>query len=100
MVRSNNNELNLNIMLVGNKSDLNEGREVKYEEGEQKKNDFSLDGFIEISTKNGNGFEELFKQISRILYDDIFNDNDIKSVTKRKIRLETHEEIQDPNKCF
>ena len=100
MVRTNNNELNMNIMLVGNKSDLNEGREVNYEEGAQKKKDYNLDGFLEISTKNGNGLEELFKHISRILYDDIFNDNDIKSVAKRKIRLEMHEENQDPNKCF
>ena len=99
IIRSNNNELNMNIMLIGNKSDLNEGREVKYEEGEQKKKDCNLDGFLEISAKNGNGFEELFKQISKILYDDIFNDSDIRTVAKRKIRLEMHEESQNPKKC-
>ena len=99
IIRSNNNELNMNIMLIGNKSDLNEGREVKYEEGEQKKKDCNLDGFLEISAKNGNGFEELFKQISKILYDDIFNDSDIRTVAKRKIRLELHEENQNPKKC-
>ena len=99
IIRSNNNELNMNIMLIGNKSDLNEGREVKYEEGEQKKKDCNLDGFLEISAKNGNGFEELFKKISKILYDDIFNDSDIRTVAKRKIRLEVHEENQNPKKC-
>lgn len=30
--------------------------------------------------------EVLFKKVSKILYNDIFNDNDIASATKRKIK--------------
>ena len=100
MIRNNNHEIKMNIMLIGNKSDLNEGREVFYEEGEKKKKKYKLNGFLEISAKNGIGFEGLFRTISKILYDDIFNDNDIKSYAKRKIRLELHEENNNPNKCF
>lgn len=77
-------------MLVGNKTDLIEGREVEYEEGERKKIELKLDGFCEVSAKTGVGIEKLFKDISRILYNDIFNDNDINSSTKRQIRMENH----------
>lgn len=86
-------------MLVGNKSDLDEGREVNYEEGVEKAKELFLDGFEEISAKNGNGMEKLFKKISQILYNDIFNDSDIGSSTKRKIKLELHEEGQKKQCC-
>lgn len=79
-------------MLVGNKKDLESGREVKYDEGKKKQTDFNLDGFCEISAKNGEELENLFKQVSRILYRDIFNDNDIASEQKRKIKLITYSE--------
>ena len=86
-------------MLVGNKSDLKEGREVKYEDGINKKIDKNLDGFCEISAKNGEGFENLFKQISRILYNDIFNDNEISSSKKRIIKIKKHEGEVNKKKC-
>lgn len=87
-------------MLVGNKSDLNDGREVNYEEGEQKKKDYNLNGFIEVSAKSGNNIEELFKQICKILYNDIFNDEGISNNEKKKIRLEVHEDGQNRRKNF
>ena len=99
IVRSNNNELNINIILVGNKIDLNDGREVLYEEGIQKRNEFHLDGFCEISAKNGDGIENLFKQISKILYNDIFYDNDIASSVKRKIKLKEFRDNRIKRKC-
>jgi GTPase SAR1 family protein len=85
--------------LVGNKKDLVSGREVKFDDGKQKKNEFNLDGFCEISAKTGEGIEDLFKQISRILYNDIFNDSDIASYTKRKIKMVTYDEENDKKKC-
>ena len=86
-------------MLVGNKIDLEDGREVQYEEGLQKKNEFHLDGFCEISAKNGTGVEDLFKQISKILYNDIFNDDDIRSSVKRKIKLKEFRDNKIERKC-
>ena len=86
-------------MLVGNKIDLNDGREVQYEEGIQKRNEFNLDGFCEISAKNGEGIENLFKEISKILYNDIFNDNDINSITKRNIILNEFRDNKFKRKC-
>ena len=85
-------------MLVGNKKDLIE-REVKYEEGQQKKNEFDIDGFCEVSAKTGDGIEKLFKEISRILYNDIFNDRDINSSTKRQIRIEKQRGNINKKKC-
>ena len=85
-------------MLVGNKKDLIE-REVKYEEGQQKKNEFQIDGFCEVSAKTGDGIEKLFKEISRILYNDIFNDRDINSSTKRQIIIEKQRGNINKKKC-
>ena len=86
-------------MLVGNKADLKEGREVEYEEGNQKTIEHNLDGFCEISAKNGDGIENLFKKISKILYNDIFNSNDLSSTQKRLIKLQKYEEESDKSKC-
>ena len=86
-------------MIVGNKKDLIEGREVEYEQGKQKKIELNLDGFCEVSAKTGDGIEELFKQISRILYNDIFNDRDINSSTKRQIIIEKQRGNINKKKC-
>ena len=59
----------MNIMLVGNKADLIEGREVEYNEGNIKKIECNLDGFCEISAKNGEGIENLFsKNLTAFLF--------------------------------
>ena len=89
----------MNIMLVGNKADLIEGREVEYNEGNQKKIECNLDGFCEISAKNGEGIENLFKIISNILYNDLFNNSDISSTKKNQIKINKHEEGNVKKKC-
>ena len=61
-----------NIILVGNKLDLKDKREVSTEDGEQK---FSLNSdfkkFIECSALSGDNIEEIFKEAARILYKQI-----------------------------
>ena len=84
---------------MGNKKDLIEGREVEYDQGQQKKNELNLDGFCEVSSKTGDGIEKLFKEISRILYNDIFNDKDINSSTKRQIKVQNHKANSNKKKC-
>ena len=86
-------------MLVGNKADLKEGREVEYDEGNQKTIEHNLDGFCEISAKNGEGIENLFKIISNILYNDLFNNSDISSTKKNQIKINKHEEGNVKKKC-
>ncbi|KAI8876230.1 ras-domain-containing protein [Backusella circina FSU 941] len=54
------------IVLVGNKTDLNDKREVLFEEGEKKANDFKV-MFIETSAKAGHNVKTLFRRIAQAL---------------------------------
>jgi len=61
-----------NVILVGNKLDLENKREVSAEEVEQKfrlNSDFKK--FIECSALSGDNIEEIFKEAARILYKQI-----------------------------
>ncbi|PVU87012.1 hypothetical protein BB561_006482 [Smittium simulii] len=54
------------IVLVGNKTDLENEREISYSEGEQAAQDF-LCGFIETSAKNGTNIEKPFVEIVKLI---------------------------------
>ena len=54
------------IVLVGNKTDLNDKREVTTEEGEKKAKEFKV-MFIETSAKAGHNVKPLFKKIAQAL---------------------------------
>ncbi|KAL9937713.1 hypothetical protein V8E36_003258 [Tilletia maclaganii] len=54
------------IVLVGNKTDLNEKREVKTDEGEKRAKEFN-GMFIETSAKAGHNVKTLFKKIALAL---------------------------------
>ena len=58
-----------NIILVGNKKDLEEKREVTTEEGQKKcddEDDFKL--FLECSAKNGTNVKEVFIEAAKMCY--------------------------------
>jgi len=57
---------NVIIVLVGNKTDLAERREVSTEEGEQKAKEFNT-MFIETSAKAGHNVKPLFRKIAQAL---------------------------------
>ena len=57
---------NLKIVLVGNKSDLNDKRQVRTDEGEKLAKSMNLMN-IETSSKDGSNVEELFKMIGSVL---------------------------------
>jgi len=59
---------NIVITLVGNKKDLENKREVSYEEGEKFARDHGL-GFIETSAKNNESIEEAFMETAKKIYD-------------------------------
>ncbi|KAM9999676.1 hypothetical protein ACTFIZ_008127 [Dictyostelium cf. discoideum] len=52
------------IILIANKSDLDEERQVTYQEGENFANRFSM-SFMEVSAKNKLNIDELFNQIAQ-----------------------------------
>jgi Ras-related protein Rab-6A len=54
------------IVLVGNKTDLNEKRQVSIEEGEKKAKEFNV-LFIETSAKAGYNVKALFRKIAQAL---------------------------------
>lgn len=54
------------IMLVGNKTDLAEGRTVSVEEGEAKAKEFDV-MFIETSAKAGFNIKALFRKVASSL---------------------------------
>ena len=63
-----NSSPDIKIFLIGNKSDLEEHREVQFSEGETLKNNYNLNGFMETSAKNGVNTKELFLQAGVLLY--------------------------------
>ena len=55
------------LMLVGNKTDLDNEREVSFQEGEKKANEIGCP-FMETSAKTNHNIKECFEKASRILY--------------------------------
>lgn len=66
-LRSNSNE-NVKLILIGNKKDLNDKREVSYEEGKEfsQKNGFNY--FFESSAKEGDTPSSILSKAAEILY--------------------------------
>ena len=66
-LRSNSNE-NVKLILIGNKKDLNDKREVSYEEGQEfsQKNGFNY--FFESSAKEGDTPSSILSKAAEILY--------------------------------
>lgn len=58
------------VFIVGNKTDLEEDRKVLYADGEQFKNDYNLDLFVETSAKTGFNAQKLLIEAARILLED------------------------------
>lgn len=59
------------IVLVGNKADLEEKREVSFEQGRDLAKDFGI-AFFETSAKTGRDVDEVFKRVG----EDILGDAD------------------------
>ena len=55
------------ILIVGNKKDLEEKRQVKSREGEEFAKKYGAD-FIEVSSKTGENIEEAFKRICYLIW--------------------------------
>ena len=60
----------IKIFLLGNKADLEDEREVKYEDGEQLKNMYDFLYFNETSAKTGLNVTEVFVEAAKLLYND------------------------------
>ena len=65
-----NSDHNITLLLIGNKKDLEDKREVSKEEGEEKAKTFGL-GFIETSACTGENIDKAFE----IMLKEVFNKN-------------------------
>ena len=65
-----NSSPDIKIFLIGNKIDLESQRAVSYEQGQNLKNDYNLDYFVESSAKDGKNTEAIFVEAAKILYND------------------------------
>ena len=63
----------IKIVLIGNKADLEDKREVSYEEGNKFKEENALLFFKETSAKSGINAKEIFNEAARILHDEYIN---------------------------
>ena len=76
------------IILVGNKADLDEKREVTYEEGQKKcENETDFKQFLECSAKEGTNTKEIFIQAANLLYKESVNEHGAKNIGEEKISL-------------
>ena len=73
----NNGDENINIILIGNKIDLEHQREVTTEEGE-KKAIINKASFIETSAKNGDNIEKAFNLMIENVYENFKKENENK----------------------
>ena len=58
------------VVLVGNKKDEEDKREVSYEEGEEYVKSNELFAFAETSAKTGEGVIEIFKKLAKSIFED------------------------------
>jgi small GTP-binding protein len=65
--KKNRAEYSFPIIIIGNKADLSEQREVSSEDGIKIAKSRGLDGFIECSVKSGENVEEAFQALSSLI---------------------------------
>ena len=88
---------NIPMYLVGNKSDLEELRQISIEEGEKLSDQYGLK-FYETSSKNGNNVEKCFKDLSKDLYDIVKQEEEkIKNDKDKKVILEEKKVVKKKN---
>ena len=96
----------IKIILVGNKADLEDERQVSKEEGEKFKEDNQLDLFIETSAKSGINTKNLFVEASILLFgefgEEIKENNPNANITlcKDKETISCKSVKKEKNKCF
>ena len=87
----------LPIILVGNKIDLKNDREVSKNEGEQKAKDFGL-RFYETSAKEGNNVEKCFRELVELIVEKIHKRRLTNSNNKNK-KLNKSNSTKKKNEC-
>ena len=82
---------NLTLLLVGNKSDLEEKRQIIKEDGEEKANSFGL-GFIETSACSGDNIDQAFdimlkEVLKKYMVENDINNDELEAGSGKNIEL-------------
>ena len=99
-----NGDKNIYMILVGNKIDLQERRQVEYNEGKSLADKLKM-GFSEVSAKSGSGINELFQNLIDKVYQKSHREfksmASIEIIEDKKIALETKNDvnIKQGKKC-
>lgn len=75
------------IFLIGNKSDLEQNREVTQQMGEQMKTEQNFDLFMETSAKTGFNAEKVFIEAAKVLYQDYLSYKERSSRTSSMLSI-------------
>ncbi|KAJ1817962.1 GTPase Ryh1 [Coemansia sp. RSA 2598] len=87
------------IVLVGNKTDLNDSRQVSTEEGEKKARDLNV-MFMETSAKAGHNVKALFKKIAQALPGMDASANEANRMSNINVNLTpSNPSATDPSDC-
>ena len=70
---------NIKIILIGNKNDLNDKRQIEFEKGNQFAKDYNFDLFFETSAKSGFNVQNILIDAAKILYLEYMNYVNFKS---------------------
>ena len=94
---------NLTMLLIGNKSDLEDKRIINKEEGEEKAKSFEL-GFIETSAYNGDNIDQAFdimlkEVLKRYIVENDVNNDEFEGGTGNNIELVKKNEIKKKKCC-
>lgn len=76
-----NNSPDTKLILVGNKSDLENKRQVEYNEGKKFAKDFQFIDFFETSAKTGENIHNMFIRAANVLYEEHIKYKDYESDT-------------------
>ena len=76
------------IILLGSKSDLDNLREISYEEGVEAAKSIGLNGFIEGSSKTGENIKEIFEGLVQIMINGI--KSKVTEYSQAKLITHTH----------
>lgn len=78
---------NVTRLLVGNKCDLDDKRQVRFEEGQELAKSYGIN-FIETSAKNSNNIEIAFRDIAKAVLEKVNYQNSISNVQNdKKVKL-------------
>ena len=93
---------NIKIILIGNKNDLNDKRQIEFEKGNQFAKDYNFDLFFETSAKSGFNVQNILIDAAKILYLEYMNYVNFKSNISDKnniVIVKKNNEDQRKKKC-